>query len=100
MIYSCLEKCNGVVLYTERPAINSSVPVLSFNFKGLTGEETAQILSQQGFALRGGLHCAPMAHRKIGTLERGTARISVGCFNTVNQVYSFCETIKKLQYSV
>lgn len=100
MLYNCLNSCNGIELYSTKPAIGSSVPVLSFNFKGLTGEETAQILSQQGFALRGGLHCAPMAHRKIGTLERGTARISVGCFNTVNQVYSFCETIKKLQYSV
>ena len=99
-IYDCLSVCNGVELYTDKPVIGRSVPVLSFNMKGRTGEETAQILAHKGFALRGGLHCAPMAHQKLGTLERGTARIGLGCFNTVNQVYRFCETIKKLQYGV
>jgi len=100
MIYHCLSRCNGIELYTEEPALGRSVPVLSFNLKGCTGEQTAALLSENGFALRGGLHCAPLAHKKLGTLQRGTARIGLGYFNNVNEVYRFCETIKKLQYSV
>ena len=100
MLYEQLCVCNGIELYTPNPRNNHTVPVLSFNMKGKTGEETAAMLAQKGFALRGGLHCAPLAHKKIGTIERGTARISIGAFNTVNEVYRFCETIKKLQYSV
>ena len=100
MLYHCLNSCNGVELYNAKPSLGRTAPVLSFNLRGKTGEETAELLSQNGFALRGGLHCAPMAHRKLGTLERGTARIGIGCFNTADQVYSFCETIKKLRYGV
>ena len=99
-VYHCLKECNGVKLYSSEPSFGRSVPVISFNLKGHSGEETAQFLSDKGFALRGGLHCAPLAHKKLGTLERGTARIGLGCFNTVNEVNRFCETIKKLQYGV
>ncbi|MBR5558710.1 MAG: aminotransferase class V-fold PLP-dependent enzyme [Oscillospiraceae bacterium] len=98
--YHCLSMCNGVILYTAKPEYLDTVPVLSFNLKGKTGEESSHLLAERGFALRGGLHCAPFAHKKMGTLEQGSARISFGAFNSVNEVYRFCETIKKLQYTV
>ena len=41
-------------------------------------EEAAQLLAQQGIAVRAGLHCAPLAHESAGTLETGTVRISFG----------------------
>ena len=41
-------------------------------------EETAQRLAQMGIAVRGGLHCAPLAHESAGTLETGTVRVSFG----------------------
>ena len=41
-------------------------------------ETAAQILAKRGFAVRAGLHCAPLAHRNAGTLETGTVRISFG----------------------
>jgi selenocysteine lyase/cysteine desulfurase len=35
-----------------------------------------------GVAVRSGLHCAPWAHRTLGTLETGALRFGVGHGNT------------------
>jgi selenocysteine lyase/cysteine desulfurase len=44
------------------------------------GREDCQTLCDRlpGFALRAGLHCAPLAHKSAGTLQTGTVRISFG----------------------
>lgn len=41
-------------------------------------ELAADRLAQRGVAVRAGLHCAPLAHRTVGTLETGTVRVSFG----------------------
>lgn len=41
-------------------------------------QEAADRLAILGFALRAGLHCAPLAHESAGTLETGTVRVSFG----------------------
>jgi len=41
-------------------------------------EEAAEHLAKKGIAVRGGLHCAPLAHESAGTLETGTVRVSFG----------------------
>ena len=41
-------------------------------------EEAAERLAGAGFALRAGLHCAPLAHESAGTLDTGTLRVSFG----------------------
>ena len=51
--------------------------VFSFD-PGFDSERAAGILAENGIAVRGGLHCAPAAHRAAGTLARGTVRISPG----------------------
>ena len=50
---------------------------LSF-LPGTDCEEAAQLLAQQGIAVRAGLHCAPLAHESAGTVESGTVRVSFG----------------------
>ncbi len=95
-IYDALRRNSKVKLYTPPPRLGESLPVISFNIKGLTGEQTAAKLNELGFALRGGLHCSPLAHQKYGTLEEGTARISVGSFNTPREAEMLCTAIKKL----
>ena len=47
---------------------------------GCNCQEGAQRLSDCGIALRAGLHCAPLAHESVGTLETGTLRFSCGPF--------------------
>jgi cysteine desulfurase family protein len=60
-----------------------SVGVLSLNVAGIPCDEVGSRLEQQfGIFTRTGLHCAPAAHRSIGTLEKGTVRFSASRFTT------------------
>ena len=46
---------------------------------------------------RAGLHCAPGAHKAIGTFERqGTVRFSFGPFNTVDDVDLTIDAVRQL----
>lgn len=57
--------------------------VLSFNLKGVDPAELGYRLDHDfDILVRVGLHCAPDAHRSIGTFPRGTVRVSPGHFNT------------------
>ncbi len=80
--YVGLAKNPKVELYTPRPEEGQHTPVLSFNIKGIPSADTAAALGERGIAVRGGLHCAPFAHRCIGTADRGTVRVSTSYFNT------------------
>lgn len=64
-----------------------SVGVLSLNVAGLPCDEVGARLEQQfGIFTRTGLHCAPAAHRSIGTLAKGTVRFSVSRFTTEAEI--------------
>jgi len=64
-----------------------SVGVLSLNVAGIPCDEVGVRLEQQfGILTRTGLHCAPAAHRNIGTLAKGTVRFSVSRFTTETEI--------------
>ena len=69
-----------MTLYTPPPEERFSAPVLSFNLEGVPSERVGEFLAQGGMAVRCGLHCAPLAHEKLGTLETGTVRVSPSAF--------------------
>ena len=59
------------------------VGVFSLDFPGKDNAEIAARLEEEfGILIRCGLHCAPNAHRTLGTFPRGTVRLSFGWFNT------------------
>lgn len=70
-------------------------PVVSFNINGISPEEAAGILSDRGYCLRAGLHCAPLAHKTLGT-DDGTIRFAPSVFNNERQVIGLAGEIKKL----
>lgn len=98
-IYKGLCEINGVVLYTSEPKIGEYVPTLSFNVSGLSSEETARHLERDGIAVRAGLHCAPMAHRRIGTVDIGTVRVCCSSFNTGSEADALINSVQKLKFS-
>lgn len=53
----------------------------------------AQCLADMGFALRAGLHCAPLAHETAGTLETGTVRVSVGPENQEGDIVGLLDAL-------
>jgi len=76
----------GIIIYGCRDA-HAQTPVVSFNVTGMSPSETAMILDEDfGILSRPGLHCAPSAHKTIGTFSEGTLRFSLGWFNTSQEV--------------
>ncbi len=70
--------------------------VLSFMIEGRDCQELGELLAQRGVAVRAGLHCAPLAHRTVGTLETGTVRLSPSAFNTKTQIDQFAEEVSDI----
>lgn len=96
-LYRELSKIERVQLYTPEPTDVMYAPVLSFNVYGKTSTEVSQYLSDNGIAVRGGLHCAPFAHRQIGTLDSGAVRVSVAAFNTPSEIGSLIKAINEIR---
>lgn len=95
-LYKELSKIEYVQLYTPEPKYGMYAPVLSFNVYGKTSTEVSGYLNNKGIAVRGGLHCAPFAHRQMGTLERGAVRVSVASFNTTAEISSLINAIRRI----
>ncbi|WP_188399273.1 aminotransferase class V-fold PLP-dependent enzyme [Sporomusa sp. GT1] len=71
--------------------------VVSFTLKGQDSGQIAHLLDQQyAIACRSGLHCAPWAHKTIGTLETGTVRLSPGYFNTQQEIEQALAAIREI----
>jgi len=63
------------------------VAVLTVNVVGVNPEDVGAILDADfDIAVRVGLHCAPLVHRHLGTLQRGAVRFSPGLFNTAEEI--------------
>ncbi|NLJ78091.1 MAG: aminotransferase class V-fold PLP-dependent enzyme [Tissierellia bacterium] len=75
--------------------------VVSINIGDLDSSELSYILDQKyGIEVRSGLHCAPLAHKTIGTFERGTVRFSFGPFNTHEEIESAIKAIGEISKEV
>lgn len=93
--YNHMKDMTRIVLYTPLPEVED-VPVLSFNVKDKSSFEVANMLDEKGICVRAGYHCSPDSHKKLGTLEHGTVRISVGAFNTPAEIDKFAEILQKI----
>lgn len=71
------------------------VGVFSLDFPGKDNAEiTARLEEDFGILTRCGLHCAPSAHRTLGTFPRGTVRLSLGWFNTEDDIDRALQAVK------
>ena len=76
----------GVTLYGGLDA-NRQTAIVSFNINGMEPSEVGLLLDEEyGIMCRVGLHCAPAAHKTIGTFPVGTVRFGLGIFNTRDEV--------------
>lgn len=91
-----LSDLEGSVIYGPRDP-ERQVGVISFNLKDIAPEEVGYVLDEvYGIMVRVGLHCAPMAHRTIGTLDRGTVRVGLGYFNTKDDLDFLGEALRSI----
>lgn len=71
--------------------------IISFNINGLDCETVADQLNRHfGIAVRAGYHCAPLAHKAIGTFGTGAVRISPGIFTTEEEIIKTINAVRKL----
>ena len=70
--------------------------VVSLRVAGVPSETVAEALSQQGIAVRAGLHCAPLAHRTLETYPQGTVRFAFSGANTREEIDCCMAGIREL----
>lgn len=73
---------------------NTAGAVLLFEKIGVPAATVAKELADRGICVRAGLHCAPLAHRALGTPEGGAVRVSFGAFNTLREVETLCRALR------
>ncbi len=80
---------------------NQRVGTISLDIKGITANEVASILDQTyDIAVRAGLHCAPYAHRQLGSFPEGLVRLAPGPFNTKEEIKTTCNALKNIASEV
>ncbi len=94
-LWEGLAAMEGVTLYSPRREAERA-GIVCFNLGDLSSSEAADALSRRGIAVRGGLHCAPGAHRFLGTLRRGAVRASVGHANTFDEAEAFLRAVAEI----
>jgi len=96
-LYDSLAKMHKVNLFTEKPDRENFVPLLSFSVTGYNSEDIAHMLNQKyKIAVRAGLHCAPLAHEYMNTIDEGTVRVCPSIFNNIYQINILSQAIKEV----
>ena len=95
-LHSGLIEIENVDTYGPKPG-TSRGPLVAFNVSGMASSEVAARLDRDfDIASRAGLHCAPGAHRVMGTIDRGAVRLSVGCFNSIDEIEASIEAVRRI----
>jgi len=91
-----LGEIEGVTVYGGLDAARQ-IATISFNVSGLEPSEVGLRLDEEyQIMCRVGLHCAPAAHRTLGTFPGGTVRLAPGVFNTVEQVDETLQAVREI----
>lgn len=94
-----LKKLSYIKIYGPLTTVSRSA-VVSINIDGIDSSQTGYLLNEKGIAVRTGYHCAPLIHSVIGTLNKGTVRISPGYFNTFEDIEAVIKAIKEIYNNV
>ena len=91
-----LEELKGVTVYGTKNATKQT-GVVSFTLRDISPSEAGLRLDEEsGLLCRVGLHCAPLAHRTIGTFPQGTIRFGLGAFNTSEEIEEAVRAVYQL----
>ena len=85
-----LEKIPGITFYCEGAGI------ISINIRNIPASTVSELLAKNKIYTRSGLHCAPLAHARIGTLNRGTVRLSFSINNTEHEAYKAVKVLRNI----
>ncbi|MCL4462477.1 MAG: aminotransferase class V-fold PLP-dependent enzyme [Firmicutes bacterium] len=95
-LLSGLAEINGLTIHGTKEAAKS-VYTVSINMAGVDCGDLSFMLDQAyGIQTRAGLHCAPLAHKTIGTFPQGTVRFSLGYQNTADDVAAIIAALREI----
>ena len=98
ILLDTLSHIENVTIYGIRDS-GYRTSVTSININGMEPSEVGYELdTRYDIAVRVGLHCAPAAHKTLGTFPQGTVRISLGPFNTKDDIDVLCEAIAEMAH--
>ncbi len=81
-----LKEVPNIIIYGTKDS-KKRAAVIAVNIGNMdSGEITFLLDSQYQIATRSGIHCSPLAHQTLGTLEQGVVRFSLGYFNTESDI--------------
>ena len=95
-LFNELSNMRKVILYRNEYDERLTAPLIAFNIKGMHSEEVSALLNENSVAVRGGYHCAPLAHETYGTQEVGAVRISPSRFTTKKDVNYLINLLQKI----
>lgn len=84
-----LQRIGGIKILAPR----ARGSVLSFTSAAMPSDSLAAKLGERGICVRGGWHCAPLAHRTLGSDAGGSVRLGFGCFSEISDIDAACEAI-------
>lgn len=91
-----LKRFNNVHIYAPKDYIPKGI--ISFNIDGKNPSDVGKLLYENGkIAVRTGFHCAAFVHKFLETENiGGTARVSLGAFNTKQEIDTFIDVLKEI----
>ncbi|MBI5859677.1 MAG: cysteine desulfurase [Nitrosarchaeum sp.] len=88
-----LSKVNGLTIYGTKD-ISKRGGVISFNFADVHPHDVAQIIDEEGIAIRSGHHCAQVLMERLNVAA--TSRASFYVYNTKEEVDSLIDSLNKV----
>ena len=92
-LLSELDKLDVVTVY-DRDL--KRVPTICFNIDGIPSDQVVAFLDKKGICVRGGIHCAILAHEAINTVQTGAVRVSLNYQNSEDEIGILIDAIKEL----
>ena len=97
-LHDGLYQNRNIRLYSSKNTAENS-GIVAFNVKDVDSSEICEELDRiYGIACRAGLHCAPLAHNHFRTQKTGIVRMSVGFFNSINEIDRAVIAVNKIAY--
>jgi len=95
-LHHALTAISGVKVYgPDDPSHRTAV--LSLRIEGTAQDEVGLMLDEEfGILTRVGLHCAPAAHRTLGTFPDGAVRLSLGYFTSAREIDQTAEAVRRI----
>lgn len=88
-----LDELDNVTVYDRK---YSRVSTCSINVSEIPTDKLVLLLDKNNICVRGGIHCAILAHEALGTVSTGTVRISMSYMNAKEEIDTLINVLKNV----